>query len=165
MPSPPKTDYLQIRISPADKARLRRRAERVAKDISTYVLDRILPAQGDEYERLVDAARGPESSYAFAALHDFLAALGRHDFARAVADDPLRRGDRDRFANYVAAMVEHTASRLNQKPPGWTSSVAPLESPWFATTLLSLRLHLLLNSPAAFRVRNLFVDATVGDRV
>ena len=160
-----KTDYLQIRISPADKARLRRRAQLAGKDVSTYVLDRVLPVQRSEFERLVDRGRGPEVSYALAALHDFLAALGRHDFARAAEGDPLRRTDDPRFANYVAAMVEDVAAKLGQRPPAWTASVTPLEAPWFATELVSLRLHLLLNAPAAFRIRNLFVDAAVGDRV
>ena len=153
----PKSDYLQIRISPADKVRLRRRAQRAGKDVSTYVLGRVLPAQSDEFERLVEGARGPEATYALAALHDFLAALGRHDFARAVEGDPLRRTDETRFASYVAAMVEHTAAKVNQRPPKWTVNVMPLESPWFASDLLSLRLHLLLNARASFRARNLFV--------
>ncbi len=161
----PKSDYLQIRISPADKARLRRRAERAGKDVSTYVLDRVLPPQSEAFERLVDDARGPDATYALAALHDFLAALGRHDFARTVEGDPLRRTDDARFANYVAAMVEHVAAKVNQRPPKWTVSVNPLKSPWFASDMLSLRLHLLLNAPASFRNRNLFVDATVGDRL
>ena len=160
-----KTDYLQIRISPADKARLRRRAERAGKDISAYVLDRVLPSQGAEFDRLVDRARGPETAYALAALHDFLAALGRHEFARAVEGDPLRRADAAQLANYVAAMVEHASVNLGLRPPSWTTSVKSLDAPWFASNLASLRLHLLFNAPAAFRARNLFVDATVGDRI
>ncbi len=160
-----KTDYLQIRISPADKARLRRRAERAGKDVSTYVMDRVLPARGAEFERLVDRARGPEAAYGFAALHDFLAALSRPEFGRAVDGDPLRRSDNARFANYVAAMVEHSAAQSGLRAPAWTADVTPLDAPWFASDLLSLRLHLLLNAPAAFRTRNLFVDAVVGDRI
>lgn len=160
-----KTDYLQIRISPDDKVRLRRRAERAGKDISTYVLDRVLPAQADEFERLVGRARGPEASYALAELHDFLAGLSRHEFARALEGDPLRRSDKAHFANYVAAMVEHAAACLGVRLPKWTATVEPLDAPWFASDLLSLRLHLLLNSPAAFRARNLFIDSAVGDRI
>jgi len=44
----------------------------------------------------------------------------------------------------------------------WRRSLA---EPWFATTLQSLRLHLLRVAPAAFRRRNLFVDAGAGGRV
>jgi hypothetical protein len=43
--------------------------------------------------------------------------------------------------------------------------VKPLERPWFASSLKSLRLHLLTASPPPFRRRNLFVDSTIGDRV
>jgi hypothetical protein len=43
--------------------------------------------------------------------------------------------------------------------------VEPLERPWFAVPFASLRPHLLSAAPIAFKRRNLFVDATVGDRV
>jgi hypothetical protein len=43
--------------------------------------------------------------------------------------------------------------------------VAPLEEPHFGAPLQSLRLHLLAASPVAFKRRNIFVDAAVGDRV
>ena len=67
--------------------------------------------------------------------------------------------------NYVAALVEQAAS-LKQVPlPPWTSAIDPLERPYFATTLRSLKLHLLRASPAAFKRRNLFIDAGIGARV
>lgn len=67
--------------------------------------------------------------------------------------------------NQLAAMVETRASQLRIPPPAWVHDIPPLEHPWFASDLLSLRLHLLANSPPAFKRRNLFVDATVGSRV
>jgi hypothetical protein len=51
------------------------------------------------------------------------------------------------------------------KPPSWTRDVAPLDQPVFGSSLESLRLHLLMNSPPAFVERNIFIDANVGDRV
>jgi hypothetical protein len=40
-----------------------------------------------------------------------------------------------------------------------------LPQPVFGSELKALRLHLLTNSPPAFRRRNIFIDATLGDRV
>jgi len=82
----------------------------------------------------------------------------------AVADADLTGLD-ETDGNRVAAMVEHASGRRGVAPPSWTRDVLPLEAPVFATDLKSLRAHLLRVSPVAFRRRNLFVDATVGDRV
>lgn len=49
--------------------------------------------------------------------------------------------------------------------PDWTRDVVPLDKPYFATPLRSLRSYLLRVSPVAFKRHNLFVDATVGRRV
>jgi hypothetical protein len=65
----------------------------------------------------------------------------------------------------VAAMVECAAAAKRVPTPGWTRRVPPVETPWFATSLARLTLHLLLASPAPFRRRNLFIDSSVGDRV
>ena len=62
-------------------------------------------------------------------------------------------------------MIEHAAARMRVSAPPWTRDVLPLQAPWFATEMKKLRAHLLQVAPVAFRRRNLFVDATVGDRV
>ena len=67
-------------------------------------------------------------------------------------------------ANYLAAMIEYAAMSKRAVPPDWTRTVPALERPWFASSLKSLRLHLLTNSPPPFRRRNLFVDSSVGQR-
>ncbi len=69
------------------------------------------------------------------------------------------------MANYVATMVETAAHGKNVLPPGWTGAVRSLKEPVFVTPLAGLRLHLLLHSPPAFRRRNIFIDAGIGDRV
>jgi hypothetical protein len=43
--------------------------------------------------------------------------------------------------------------------------VVPLEEPAFGTALQSLRLHLLTHSPPPFRLRNIFIDSSLGQRV
>jgi hypothetical protein len=40
-----------------------------------------------------------------------------------------------------------------------------LTEPVFGSELQSLRLYLLTHSPPPFRARNIFIDATLGDRV
>jgi len=128
------------------------------------VLGRLLPQARPRFVALVSAlAREPMSPFVLAELHDLLESLSDADFEDAV--DVLPRAPLDPpSANQLAAMVETRAARLKVFPPRWTHDVEPLREPWFPTTLRALRLHLLCNSPAAFRRRNLFVDATLGDR-
>ena len=69
------------------------------------------------------------------------------------------------LANYVAAMVELAAHKRGVRPPRWTASIKPLDEPVFAVPWMSLRAHLLLESPIPFRRRNIFINASIGDRV
>lgn len=160
-----KTSQLQIRVAPAQKAELARRARAEGMDLSAWVLSRLLPQSRVRFVELVRAlAREPGSSFVLAELHDFLESLGRGDFTSGLEVPPTSKLNTV-AANQLAAMVETRAARLHVRPPKWTSDIPPLEQPWFPTTLLSLRLHLLCNAPAAFRCRNVFVDSTLGDRV
>jgi hypothetical protein len=163
--NPAKTSQLQIRVAPAQKAELARRARAEGMDLSSWVLSRLLPQSRVRFVELVRAlAREPGSSFVLAEIHDLLESLGRGDFATALEALPTSKLEAV-SANQLAAMVETRAARLRVRPPGWVSEIGPLEQPWFPTTFLSLRLHLLCNAPAAFRCRNLFVDSTLGDRV
>lgn len=160
-----KTAQLQIRVTPAQKADLGRRARAAGMDLSAWVLGRLLPNSRTRFMELVRALeREPNSSFVLAELHDLLSSGGRADFLVTV--ETLPSGKLDPIsANQLAAMVETRAARLGVRPPSWVLSIRPLREPWFPTTLQSLRLHLLCNSPPAFRCRNLFVDSTLGDRV
>ncbi len=62
-------------------------------------------------------------------------------------------------------MVEYACAQRDVAPPAWTRAVAPLTEPVFGSALMSLRLYLLTHSPAPFRRRNIFIDASVGSRV
>jgi len=160
-----KTSQLQIRVAPAQKAELARKARAEGMDLSSWVLSRLLPPRRLRFVELVrELARDPGSTFVLAELHDFLESLGRGDFATALEVLPTNKLDA-LSANQLAAMVETRAARLHVRPPQWASKISPLEQPWFPTTLMSLRLHLLCNAPAAFRCRNLFVDSSLGDRV
>ena len=159
-----KTSQLQIRISPREKAMLQSRAQHLGLSLSRYVLTRLLPAEAPRYAELMDALKSGESErFALADLNELLASLPPADYASVLTPPPL--GLSLRLQNQVAAMVEHAAVQLGVLAPGWCAAIPPLDAPWFASELESLRAHLLHASPTAFRRRNLFVDASVGDRV
>jgi hypothetical protein len=162
-----KTSQLQLRIAPAQKRELKRRAAQAGLTVSAWALRQLLPDEQDRFQELVHdlAEADPASqSYAFAALHDFLAKEPGSRLSNAVANAPRTRLSPFAYA-YVAAMVEHTLVMKRVSVPAWVRDAGPLEEPYFASSLVGLRLHLLSNSPPAFRRRNLFVDSTVGDRV
>ena len=67
---------------------------------------------------------------------------------------------------YLAATAEELARRFALRFPDWTGSEArALHRPWFASPLAALRAVLLLESPPAFRARNLFVSENALSRV
>ncbi len=78
---------------------------------------------------------------------------------------PMPSGLSPFVANYIAAMVEYACAQHAIAVPAWTRSIAPLAEPVYGSELLSVRLHLLTHSPPPFRARNIFIDATLGDRV
>jgi hypothetical protein len=156
---------LQIRVTAAEKAALRRRARASGVTVSAFVLARALPAPGLRLEALLPLLPDPgRRGFAFAAIADLLVELPAGEFRAALEGLRLDGlGEEDR--NWVAAMVEHAAFRKGVAPPAWTLAVAPPERPVFASPAPALRAHLLAASPAAYRRRNLFVNAGVGDRV
>lgn len=161
----PKTAQLQIRVTRAQKAEIARNAKRAGMDVSKWVLSRLLPPTRARFHELVrELARTQTPSLVLAEFHDLLVGLPTSSFASSLADPPLRRLDA-RQQNLLAAMVEHAAAQRAIAPPAWTKEIEPLPVPDFASDLQSLRLHLLVSSPPAYRRRNLFVDAVVGDRV
>jgi hypothetical protein len=76
---------------------------------------------------------------------------------RRLAETDLRFGQIEDA--YLAAVAEWLAWRFDLSPPRWAFEPArSLRRPWFASPLASLRALLLLESPAPFRSRNLFVS-------
>jgi len=60
---------------------------------------------------------------------------------------------------YLAATAEELARAHQFSVPEWTLGEArKLHRPWFASSLAALRAVLILESPPAFRARNLFVS-------
>jgi len=67
---------------------------------------------------------------------------------------------------YLAATAEELACSHKLQVPGWTGAeTRKLHRPWFASSLAGLRAVLLLESPPAFRSRNLFISENALSRV
>jgi hypothetical protein len=160
-----KTEQVQIRVSPREKAALKRLAAAAGQDLSSYVLARALPPARLRFEGILRALEDAgERRFALAELNDLLSGLAPIELGDAVANADVARLS-PVLQNYVAAMVEQAAAERRTEPPPWVAAIRPLERPHFAAPLLSLRWHLLTASPPAFKRRNLFVDATLGARV
>jgi uncharacterized protein (DUF1778 family) len=162
-----KDQFLQIRVTPNEKAAIKAAAARAGMDMSRWVLNKLFPAAQQTFQELarsLSAADPARRRYVLADLNDFLTHLDPFTLRQAVADAPPAALELY-LANYVAAMVETAAGRTDIPPPSWTAAIAALPEPVFGTALPGVRLHLLLRSPPAFRRRNIFIDASVGDRV
>ena len=108
-----------------------------------------LAAQGDSFDRCL-------ANF----LDEFYAAPNGAAFTAAPVLLAPQFGDTGRVQDaYLAATAEELARRFSLAQPGWTvGEDRQLHRPWFATPLGALRAVLLLESPPAFRARNLFVS-------
>jgi hypothetical protein len=102
-------------------------------------------------------------------LGDFLDAFYRQPTGKSVSEPPpLLAGAHPRGAMVdalLAAVAEHLSRRFDLPIPGWVFEPSRyLERPFFALEAPSFRATLLLESPAEFRSRNLFVTANVLSR-
>ena len=78
--------------------------------------------------------------------------------AESLVEEPVAVGGvRDA---YLAALAEHMAGRDRMEAPAWTEKPDRfLREPFFAGGLESLKAILLVESPAAFRRRLIFISA------
>lgn len=133
--------------------------------MSAYVLSRALPTTAIRLQACIDGCAGPAPpSFGLAELNSLLTNCTAAELRDAIAVPPTSALP-PFISNYIAAMIEQACERRSVRVPGWVRAVEPLAEPAFGSTLKSLRLHLLTHSPAPFRRRNIFIDATVGDRV
>ena len=79
----------------------------------------------------------------------------------------LAQGETGRTQDaYLAATAEELARRFSLALPEWVAAEdRAMHRPWFASPSASLRAVLLLESPAGFRARNLFVSENALSRV
>ena len=114
-----------------------------------------LAARGDSFDRC---------------LANFLDEFYASPDAEALADPPvLLASESGRSGSvqdaYLAATAEELARAHHFPIPAWTVGEArQLHQPWFASPLAALRAILLLESPAAFRSRNLFISENALNR-
>jgi hypothetical protein len=165
MPLNAKSAQLQIRVSTQEKAAIRRSAKEAGLDISSYVLQCLLPPSRLRFQDLCEACTAAsDASFALAELNGFLSRMAAGELRDAVEPAP-GTALTPFLANYISAMVEAACELHAIIPPRWTAAVPPLENPYFGSNLVSLRLYLLSHSPPPFRRRNIFIDAGIGTRV
>ena len=100
-------------------------------------------------------------------LDEFYAAPNESALSTAPKLLAPKFGDQGRIQDvYLAATAEHLAAAYHFFIPAWvTDDARKLHRPWFASQLAALRAVLLLESPPAFRSRNLFVSENALTRV
>ncbi|HEX5136533.1 MAG TPA: helix-turn-helix domain-containing protein [Planctomycetota bacterium] len=128
-----------------------------------------LPAAGVRWllDRYLDEA--PESAFCASVrilvdgfdswkihLFDFVDRF-RADPAPALVLTPPASGLDPRLAALLASVVDTLCVEQGRDPPGWSAGVGPLPRPWFVSGVESLKASALLESPARFRRRNVFV--------
>ena len=165
MSKSPKTAQMQIRVTATEKTAIQRAAARAGMDMSAYVLARVLSGPAAQFQNCVrDCAGSALPRLALAELNSLLSDLTAGVLRDAVAAPPPP-GLSPFLGNYIAAMVEQACAQRAVAVPEWTRSIPPLADPVFGSELQSLRLYLLTHSPPPFRARNIFIDATLGDRI
>ncbi|MDW8065687.1 MAG: hypothetical protein RMK32_08660 [Anaerolineae bacterium] len=116
-------------------------------------------------EALEDPERGERE--AWLPIREFLdefRAADPHTREAMIADRPDPAGD-PRFDAYLAALAEYLALRHGLPVPVWVEeSNRFLDRWWFPTSFRSLHAMALVESPASFRRRGIFVDHTEFER-
>jgi hypothetical protein len=132
-------------------------------------LEAYLPATPRDPETLVRAAQrivgGVERRAAVADfLDDVRLARGPEDTARRIEAEPGRVDARTDAL--LAAVAEHVAVQAGISVPEWTRRPGRfLDHFWWPAATVTLRARALVESPAAFRRRGIFIGATTLHRV
>lgn len=96
-------------------------------------------------------------------LDDFYAAT-LASRCRLIADEPERTGD-VRFDAFLAALAEHLAYHHQIAAPPWSADPGQVLEPWwFVAPFRSLHATALMESPASFRRRGIFISANALSR-
>lgn len=158
-----RSSQLQIRVTPAEKAALKRLADAAGESVSSYVLSRVLPSEEQVivqlYEQLAEG--GSDHRQILRKVQQALASVPAAELEERIpAPDPESLGPV--LANSVAALVEAVAHQRAVEPPSWVAEVEPLPRPHFGWALKSLRPHQIRVTPIPFKRRNLFFDPDAG---
>jgi hypothetical protein len=157
-----RTSQLQIRVTPQEKAALKRLAASAGQNVSTYVLSRALPSSERDLSRVLDELRtAKDPREALGALARFVSNLADDELAGVLAPSSLG-GLAPLAQNRVAALIEDEAHRRGTEPPAWTSDIPPLPRPHFRWPLVSLRPLQIRLAGVAFKRRNVFDPSISG---
>lgn len=116
-------------------------------------------------DSLAEIARRAVDARAFEyELADFLHEFARRGDAGMLTEEPSVLRERYEAGvvhdAYLAAVAVYFSGRLGHPAPLWTRKPERvLREPWFANPGRHMRALLLVESPAAFRERNLFITA------
>jgi transcriptional regulator with XRE-family HTH domain len=97
-------------------------------------------------------------------LMNFVDAFQRNQDQTMIHAAPVAALDQ-RIRCLMTSTVEHLCMESNTKRPSWTAGIGRLENPWFVSGMENLKAMALMESPAAFRKRNIFVLADFLQRV
>lgn len=129
-----------------------------------------LPASPEPFPLLRDTAAGAADAVLRdgfdswkVPLFDFVDAFRRSPDASQVERAPSIRSD-PRLLALLAAVVETLCSEGGLSAPWWCAGIRPLTQPWFIAGLENLKASALVESPAAFRRRGVFVMSGFLDR-
>lgn len=89
-------------------------------------------------------------------LFDFVDRFRTAPAPELVATPPAPGLD-PRLAALLASVVDTLCAEQGQGPPDWPAAVGPLPRPWFVSGVENLKASALVESPARFRRRNIFV--------
>ena len=160
-----KISQLQIRVTQEEKQAIQLAAKKVNMGMSEFVLDKVFSQDQSRFQKLMKQLKASkEKTYILAEIHDLFMKVTTSEFEQMIRMPPIVRLS-PYWENYIAAMIEHTAHQKEVTTPAWLHEIEPLDHPHFGSDLKSLRLYLLTHSPSSFRNRNIFIDASVGERV
>lgn len=92
-------------------------------------------------------------------LDEFSLLLSDEQRARSIAEEPPYTGDTPQDA-YLAALAEHLAADRGLRRPDWTIAAHRfLDRFWFVSGEPGFRALAIVESPASFRRRGIFVSA------
>jgi hypothetical protein len=103
------------------------------------------------------------------ALADFLDRFNETPSAKMLLEEPgflePQLGDNGRADAFISSTAAYLSQKHQLPVPNWAAGNSrTLERPWFAAKSPNMKAILLQESPAAFRVRNLFVSANALSR-
>jgi len=96
-------------------------------------------------------------------LFDFVDAFRRHPDSPPVEAPPVSESS-PRMRALLASTVETLCEEQGIAAPWWRLGIGPLETPWFVSGIENLKAMALVESPAHFRKRNIFVLSNFLDR-